>query len=349
MRFRQYFPQAHVPLPLARYRSGVLLHGFTIVALLLAVMSVLLLACHLGVGHDGPSGLSDAGAQATLIFYGAVSLTCLAVLFCSTSLIRLIGVHRQVERTARSAEHSLHSARMTIDALRICHQRNLIRIRQAERKRIAEELHDSTQQHLVAIELYLMQVRRSVHPASTLALVDSAVASARTAQRELRALTYLLFPTELMPGGLSATVRSFVEGFARRTNLDGKVVIGASIDDIPVPAQQALLRVIQEALLNVHRHADATAFWVKLERIGPRVTAIVEDNGRGVLHGGESGTVTRLGVGMSSMRSRLKSIGGELTVAAGEVGVGTRIYATAVIRPQLTDKVGKSNGYARAG
>jgi len=312
-------------------------------------VGMVLLTRHLGIGDADTASSDDTGAQATLVFYGAASLTCLAALFCSISLIRLIGVHRQLERAARSAERSLHSAQQKIDALRICYQKQLTSIRQAERKRIAEELHDSTQQHLVAIELYLMQVRKSVYPASSLSLVDSAVASAQTAQRELRALTYLLFPTELMPDGLSATVRSFVEGFAERTNLSGQVVIGASIDDIPVPAQKALLRVIQEALLNVHRHADATAFWVKLDRFGPRVTATIEDNGRGVPHGESTGTVTRLGVGMSSMRSRIRAIGGELTIATGEVGVGTRVCATAVIRPHLAESIWKSRDYARAG
>ena len=78
------------------------------------------------------------------------------------------------------------------------------------------------------------------------------------ALRELRIFTYLLHPPNLANDGLQATLRDFAEGFAGRTGLVARIRIPEEVDDLPPELQRAILRVVQEALTNVHRHADAS-------------------------------------------------------------------------------------------
>jgi signal transduction histidine kinase len=75
---------------------------------------------------------------------------------------------------------------------------------------------------------------------------------------ELRIFTYLLHPPNLASDGLRATLVGFIEGFAERTNLTAQIRIPNGVDDIPPDIQRSILRVVQEALANVHRHAGAS-------------------------------------------------------------------------------------------
>ena len=98
----------------------------------------------------------------------------------------------------------------------------VLSLQNEERQRIAEELHDSTAQHLAAVVLHLMRLRQFVLPEGHKVL-DEAEDSVDEAARELRAFTYLLHPPGLEHGGLAGTVRAFAAGFARRTGLDTSV------------------------------------------------------------------------------------------------------------------------------
>ena len=134
----------------------------------------------------------------------------------------------------------------------------LLHLQEEERQRIAIELHDSTCQHLVAIGLNLMNLRRRFPPAEDAErLLDDIEGSLDEAHRELRVFSYLLHPPYLEKDGLKATLVRFIEGFSRRTGLRSEVAIADAVDDLAILLQRSVLRVIQEALANVHRHADA--------------------------------------------------------------------------------------------
>ena len=78
------------------------------------------------------------------------------------------------------------------------------------------------------------------------------------AAKELRAFTYLLHPPDLQREGLSATLRRYIEGFGSRTGLKITLKSCGWVDQLSPPLQQALFRIVQEALTNVYRHASAT-------------------------------------------------------------------------------------------
>jgi PAS domain S-box-containing protein len=198
----------------------------------------------------------------------------------------------------------------------------LLLLQEEERRRIAAELHDSTGQHLVAATLSLCRLRPAA-AGNDLAtsILDEIATSLEEAQRELRAFTFLLHPPFLEGEGLRDTLRHFVEGFGRRTGLSTRVAIAEEIDAIALPLRRTILRIVQEALVNVHRHACAKSVDVSLTRDANRLVLTVRDDGRGLPRQtrGEAGSV-RLGVGIAGMRSRVAELGGSLDIATGRRG-----------------------------
>ena len=169
-------------------------------------------------------------------------------------------------------------ARQTVDELGA----RLVALQENERRRIASELHDSTAQHLVAASLTLMHARALVGDnADALATLETVEASLHDAQREIRIFTYLLYPQTLETDGLRATLRTFIAGFSRRTGLAAHVVISQGVDGLPREIQRAVLRIVQEALANVHRHAEASRFSVHLRSNHRGLHLSVRDDGRG--------------------------------------------------------------------
>ena len=199
----------------------------------------------------------------------------------------------------------------------------LLTARDEERQRIAVELHDSTSQNLVAAGFGLARLRRAVSLGDLTAIIDTVETSLNEALKETRTLSYLIEPRDLGPDGLSASVRQFVEGFARRTGLEVALEADRVVDCIPPPLRHAALRIIQEALLNAHRHAQARCVSVELGVVNGRLTVSVADDGRG-MRSGQGDPV--LGVGIPGMQARVRQFSGHLTISSDESG--TSIMAT---------------------
>ena len=140
------------------------------------------------------------------------------------------------------------------------------------------------------------------------------------ALRELRIFTYLLHPPNLAKDGLQATLRDFAEGFAGRTGLVARIRIPEEVDDLPPDLQRAILRVVQEALTNVHRHADASHVSVKARIMSGRLVVRIRDNGHGMAGPARPDGPIRLGVGIAGMRARLEQFGGSLRIRTGRGG-----------------------------
>jgi two-component system NarL family sensor kinase len=197
-----------------------------------------------------------------------------------------------------------------------------------ERQRIAEELHDSTAQHLVAADLHLMRLKQYVGSGDGQKVLDEAADAVEEAARELRTFTYLLHPPGLENGGLAGTVQAFAAGFARRTGLNTSVRMPDTADSLPFDVQRALLRVIQEALTNTYRHAAASRLIIDL-RVGADTLKLrVLDDGCGLSCGvrkaAEGGAL--LGVGVTGMRARMLRFGGNLRLLSH--ARGTLVVAT---------------------
>ena len=160
-------------------------------------------------------------------------------------------------------------------------EERLASLQDDERRRIAQELHDSTAQHLVAAKLTLLGLRKKV-PEEVQQLVDEAHRSLREATAEIRTFTYLLHASQLEEEGLCAMLQRYVPGFERRTGVRTALRVTERADELPDELQHALLRIAQESLGNTQRHAGATRATVDLRCIGDAVHLVVCDNGRGM-------------------------------------------------------------------
>lgn len=208
-----------------------------------------------------------------------------------------------------------------------------------ERERIAQDLHDSTAQHLTAIGLNLIALRGARQPNDmTSKAMEDMRASLDEASKELRAFTYLLFPPALAEDGLSATLRRYVAGFERRTGVRVSIRDNLHGDELTIPLQAALLRIVQEALANVHRHANASFCSIHLRPIQNRLHLVIADNGKGLPAGCRRGEEPLpAGVGVAGMRARLRPFGGEIlvrrkgewTVVHGVVPIETSSFVSA--------------------
>ncbi|WP_262299766.1 PAS domain-containing protein [Microvirga sesbaniae] len=221
----------------------------------------------------------------------------------------------------------LASVRRELDAT----AERLLRSQEEERRRIGAELHDSTTQHLAAAGLALAQVQQLMPDDPALAAaVERGMASLTEAQREIRAFSYLLFPPSLDRDGLASTLRHFIQGFARRAGLNLVCKVDDAADGAAPPAQRAILRVVQEALTNVHRHARATRVAMTIQVDGPNLMLRITDNGIGLLATTDD-AVPELGVGIRSMRSRVRQLGGDVSLTGSRQG--TTVLASIPLHP----------------
>jgi PAS domain S-box-containing protein len=209
----------------------------------------------------------------------------------------------------------------------------MLTLQEDERQRIAVELHDSTAQHLAAIGLNAMNLKaRSASDADTQKLWDDVEVSLEEATRELRAFTYLLHPMQLEHDGLDATLRRYTEGFAQRTGLPVTLSMKAGIDALSIEMQRTILRIVQEALANVYRHASASRVLIKQRFVGNGLHLFVRDDGTGMKGATmQAGTgAAPLGVGIQGMRERLRQLGGRLEIKSGPAG--TEVHASIPLR-----------------
>ena len=287
-----------------------------------------------------PPGTTVLFAQPTLWEeHRGVVLAIAAAFAIQTSLLVYLLVQirrrRQAERSLEQSEQRVAVAAGKLRSMEHQYQsvldeigERLVALQEEERRRIAAELHDSTGQHLVAGGLFLVQLRSLVGDvAGSADVMDQIQTTLREAQKEIRIFTYLLYPPDLRRVGLKETVERFVEGFARRTGIRLRIEVAGSADGAPYELQRSILRIVQEALSNVHRHAQATSVAVTLTSKPDRIQLRVADNGRGFAKA--NGGPVNPGVGLPGMEARIRQFRGDLKVYSGKRG--TLVVATVPI------------------
>ncbi len=217
----------------------------------------------------------------------------------------------------------------------------LVALQEQLHRQVASELHDSTCQHLVAASLGVMQIRYALSdPRKAEGHCEQVDLSINLALKELRSLTYLLHPQSLFEGGLKTTIEQYAEGFAARTSLAVEVSISPAVDSLPCEEQRSLMRVVQEALTNVYRHARATRVDITIGTRARKFKLEIRDDGQGMSAGDGVSRLRppALGTGLRIMQARLQDMGGKLEILsalpAGTQGVTLRAtfpYAASAI------------------
>lgn len=197
--------------------------------------------------------------------------------------------------------------------------RRIVTAQEAERERVALELHDGLGQILTSISLFASDLEDEVPPASR-ARASRVNELVRRAIADSRRLVWSLRPPELERLGLVPALRRLVE----ETSTDGLTVdLHEEIGDLRIEpdAEAVVYRVVQEAVNNAIKHADASAISVLVRRRDALVSTIVEDNGRGFeLEAVPPGR----GLGLIGMRERAELVGGDIVIESA-VDAGTRV------------------------
>ena len=134
--------------------------------------------------------------------------------------------------------------------------------------------------------------------------------------------SYLLHPPYLEQDGLAVSLRRFLRGFSIRSGLNVVERIDEGVDMATLAVRRNAFRIVQEAISNVHRHAQATEVVVEIE-CNERLRLCVADNGRGF--GAVAVEDLPLGVGIAGMRARVTQLGGEFAIRS--IGRGVVVEA----------------------
>lgn len=211
--------------------------------------------------------------------------------------------------------------------LRLSQRQLAITATEAERGRLAREIHDTLAQGFAGIVTQLQAAEHAVDDDERARHTDAALSLARDGLAEARRSVQALRPAALDTAGLPGAIRETARRWTERTGIPIDVRTTGAARTLKVEAEVALLRTAQEALANVERHADAhrVALTLLHDQRGARLE--VRDDGRGFEPGSPpSGEDAGGGYGLIAMRERITALAGELEIDSGP-GRGTSLRA----------------------
>jgi ligand-binding sensor domain-containing protein len=194
-----------------------------------------------------------------------------------------------------------------------------------ERARLAREIHDTLAQGFVGISSQLDAVAMCMPDETTPArkFLDMARRMARHSLTEARRAVMDLRSAALENQDLAAAIQSGTRQWTAGSGVEVEVDVDGSRAEIPEEMEQHLLRITQEAVANVLKHAGATRIWIKLHMEARKLYLRIKDDGRGF---DQDGVFSTLGghFGLIGMRERAERLGGELRLAS-HPGEGTEV------------------------
>ncbi|MBN2502936.1 MAG: GAF domain-containing sensor histidine kinase [Anaerolineales bacterium] len=244
-----------------------------------------------------------------------------------TTLARQAGLAIENTRLYENAERGRRIAQLQRERLRQL-TRRMVNAQEAERKRIAQELHDEAGQSLTALKISLEMLANGLSEdmQAERATLENAAELAGQTLENLRLISHNLHPAALDRLGLVLALEGLCENFEAMTNIQ----VSCKSVELPPLANSheiTLYRFVQEALTNIAKHAEATEVQVWLEIQTGILNIYIADNGKGMQHNPLDLDQAELdGMGLASMEERLKNIKGNLEVQSAP-GQGTRLSA----------------------
>ena len=205
--------------------------------------------------------------------------------------------------------------------------RRVLTVQEEERRAVARELHDELGQVLTAVRLNLQTLRRRSADATLGPVFEDGLALLETAIAEVRALSTRLRPTILDDLGLEAALRSHLERSSVRAELALDTDIRLPGRRLDPAVETACFRIVQEAMTNALRHAEASHLAVALRVVTGELVLSVRDDGRGFDLAAAAGRAARgESAGLSGMEERAQLAGGRLEMNTAP-GRGTEVRA----------------------
>lgn len=187
---------------------------------------------------------------------------------------------------------------------------------EAERARIARDLHDRIAQSLAFVGFELDRLS-TAHDDRELRELHQVV---RGVVSELRETLYQLRAGVSEDENLATVARPYLDRWEQRTGIEAQFTVRTAGRRLPLQIEQELWRILQESLTNVERHADATHTWINWEINDASARLVVRDDGRGIRPDRES----RERYGIVGIRERADAIGAEVSIES-EPGAGTKV------------------------
>ena len=207
---------------------------------------------------------------------------------------------------------------------------------EAERRRVARELHDSVNQILSSVKFRLQSLEGKLDAGTGVEAGDviQAKEHLEKAIKEVRRISRNLRPSELDDLGLVPALRSLCRDFTERTGVAIDLKTARLPQGLSVDLELNLYRIVQEALGNVEKHSRATDASLHLEREGPVVRVVLRDNGRGFDPAQPRGRRRKdqgVGMGLVDMQERAAFMGGTCALRSSP-GQGTEIVIEMPLR-----------------
>jgi two-component system, NarL family, sensor kinase len=200
--------------------------------------------------------------------------------------------------------------------------RQIVGSQEAERARVARELHDGVSQWLVSVkyvfESALDRARRTPGAPEVVATLEAGVERLREVLGEVRRISHDLRPALLDDLGLAPALEHLAREWSERSGVAVETACGDP-GELPEAVATALFRVAQEALGNVERHAQAKRVHLSLTRADERLRLELLDDGRG-FDTEALARSPRAGLGLTHMRERVESLGGRFELSSGAAG-----------------------------
>jgi signal transduction histidine kinase len=243
-----------------------------------------------------------------------------------------VSVFTELFRKTRELESVNNDLRIAEEHLRYLTGR-LMQIQDAERRRVARDVHDGLGQYLVGVKMGIDQLGRRLTPdpncheslSEISVLLDQAI-------NETRTISHLLHPPLLDEIGLGSAIAAYADGFAKRSGIKVTFDVARNLGRLDSDIETALFRVVQECLLNVHRHSNSATASVSLHRETGKIRLRVCDEGVGMTTPKDCEAVG-LGVGLLGIRERIRQLDGKLEIIS-EKGKGTEVIALVPDRPR---------------
>jgi len=196
----------------------------------------------------------------------------------------------------------------------------LLSLQDEERRRIAGELHDVTAQNLFAITINLETLRQQMTDSSPsgMEILNECQNLCEQSLQEVRTLSYTLHPPALDRHGVMPTLHWYIQKFGERTGMEISLDVSPDLGRLPLEMETDIFRIVQEGLSNIVRHSGSRTASVEIKKRSRQFVLQIKDNGRGLP---DRTADSEFGVGLPSMRERVRRWGGHLHIRSGDDGV----------------------------
>jgi len=203
----------------------------------------------------------------------------------------------------------------------------IVRLQEEERRRVSRELHDGINQLLVSVKYKIENFDEKFKnsPEEALKDINKAVVFLAEAISEVRRISHALRPSVLDDLGLAPAINNLARQFSDRNQIDVEVngIDEEVFERLPADVETAMYRIVQEALHNIEKHANATKVVIDVTHSDTNVTIRIEDNGEGFdLQKAMRKTRSTQSMGLRNMRERIELLQGSFFIHS-DVGKGT--------------------------